>query len=375
MSGVTEFVNPGGSAAAVNVRDYLRGARGQHYEGWKVFLSGVLILLHAEYLPRTPRGIVEFFFGSKSVEIARDAQFGPINPLSDPGAVLLFFLSIAIVLPIIAMVLLLVEKRDLGTLSSVKGRLRWGLFGKAVGLAAAIWGAHFLLRFFSGSPLAGLSSLIPQIVIILLAAPFHAIAIEYFFRGGTMQAFGAWGTPAWLAIIISTAFYSLIHIQYGVLAVISAAVMGLCACWLTIRTGGLEAAIGLHIVYNYALFGGALVFQSNPMVDQGSDWVSLVVLCLKILLFTAVADWWLRQEIIRCEGQQLMTGALKGPVGAFAEKPAPIAPAPTASETPNFPAAPNAAPTPSGPPIAPPIALMPPVQNEYGRGQNGRGHQ
>ncbi len=68
-----------------------------------------------------------------------------------------------------------------------------------------------------------------------------------------MQAFGAWVRPPWFAILLSGVLFGLAH-DLPLAGFASTATFGIVAAWRTIRTGGLEAAIALHVLHNVSWF-------------------------------------------------------------------------------------------------------------------------
>ncbi|WP_188192467.1 CPBP family intramembrane glutamic endopeptidase [Nonomuraea sp. SYSU D8015] len=173
-------------------------------------------------------------------------------------------LSIAAVLPFVFGLAALVQRRRPGTLSSVAGRLRWTWLATCAGLAllALVAGqtVQVLALAVSGEGYAdmfgwvGWERFLPALIVIVLLVPFQAAAEEYIFRGWFLQAVGAHvRNPVWGILIGAALFASLHGYSWTGLADVFAfgAVMG----WLAVRTGGLEAAIALHVMNNMLAFG------------------------------------------------------------------------------------------------------------------------
>ncbi|MDO4260210.1 MAG: type II CAAX endopeptidase family protein [Actinomycetaceae bacterium] len=365
---MTETVNPGGTATtpAFNVREYLRGGRTPHYKWWKLLLAALIFYVFWNLCQIPVYAVVLPVFGLETLTLSQGVSTGATNLMSHPGLLMLSLGNLGVAIPALALALFVVEKRGIGSLSSVKGRLRWDMIGRALLPAIVLWGGILLYEIAMGAPIVDLSTVVPQIVIILLLVPLQSAAEEYVFRGGIMQAIGAWGGPAWLALIISTALFIPVHGQYHGLGLVSVSFMGICMAWLTMRTGGLEAAIVLHTVNNYLAFGGALLFQANPMSDAETTWLSLLTQCGIVALYTAIADWWLRRVIIKREGRGVMTGAFGGPVGNFGQKAAPLVPAPVAASAPVDPSSAALG-------AAASVAWVPVAQNAEVSGQPGVG--
>ncbi|WP_179281961.1 CPBP family intramembrane glutamic endopeptidase [Streptosporangium subroseum] len=173
-------------------------------------------------------------------------------------------LSLAAVIPAVYGVAVWIQRRPPGTLSSVLGRLRWRWMalctGVAVGAAALGQAALVATYAATGEDLdqlfgwVGWSRFLPTLIVTLLLVPFQAAAEEYIFRGWLIQAFGAFFANPWPGILLGATVFTAMHayVDWGIVDVFTFAVlMG----WLVVRTGGLEAAIALHLVNNVLAFG------------------------------------------------------------------------------------------------------------------------
>ena len=50
---------------------------------------------------------------------------------------------------------------------------------------------------------------------------------------------------------------------YNIIGLVGVGFMGLCAAWLTVKTGGLEAAISMHAINNVISFGTSSLFVAQ----------------------------------------------------------------------------------------------------------------
>ncbi|WP_051759460.1 CPBP family intramembrane glutamic endopeptidase [Herbidospora cretacea] len=204
----------------------------------------------------------------------------------DPVLDLAFQLvAIAIMTPIVLAAAWLVQRRPPGTLSSVAGRLRWGWLLRCVPLAvlAVVLGeaAQSLTLLATGvSPgygWAGWSDVLVPLVMLLLLVPVQAAAEEYAFRGWVVQAFGAYLRNPWWGILISSGVFAAFHgyTDFGIAYTFG---FGVLMGWVSVRTGGLEAAIALHAVNNLGAFGiAAVAGELGSALEQGSlPWQTLV---------------------------------------------------------------------------------------------------
>ncbi|MCQ9369295.1 CPBP family intramembrane metalloprotease [Brevibacterium sp. 91QC2O2] len=192
------------------------------------------------------------------------------NPVTFVAAIV----SIIPMLPAVWLATWLVWRRPPGTLSSVFGRLRWAWLGRAIGWAALIIVPVLVLQLGFDAQFApegpgatgggtdgdtasaggaGLGRALLMIVLTLLLAPVQSATEEYVFRGFLGQLVGSWlKHPAW-AILLPLPLFVFGHL-YDWTGLADVAVFAVVAGWLCYRTGGLEAAIAVHIVNNVSVF-------------------------------------------------------------------------------------------------------------------------
>ena len=124
----------------------------------------------------------------------------------------------------------------------------------------------------------------------LLLVPLQAAAEEYVFRGWLLQAVGAYLRTPWVAIAFQAVLFAAAHGWGTRLGLPGPGRHGRALGWLTVRTGGLEAAIALHVVNNLvaftvaAAFGGARPPTRRWPTPPGSSFVVDV-------LVTAATPW------------------------------------------------------------------------------------
>lgn len=180
-----------------------------------------------------------------------------------PLSIVLALLAVAVWLPAIFLSLWAVGLKPVGMLSSVAFRLRWRLLGRYAALAfVTVSGAQAVglgLAAVTGGLPPSRVQLEPHIVLLSLIAvvvlvPFQAAAEEYAFRGILVQALGSWIRNPVLPVMLPTLLFTVSH-SYNLWGLLEVLALGIVAGWLTIRTGGLEAAIALHVLNNVLVFG------------------------------------------------------------------------------------------------------------------------
>ncbi|MEO3888180.1 CPBP family intramembrane glutamic endopeptidase [Nonomuraea sp. B5E05] len=212
-------------------------------------------------------------------------------------ALVVLLLSLAPMIPLVLGTVALIQRRRPGTVSSVTGRLRWSWMARCAGLAvlalAAGQGTQMLVMSASGESgemfgWAGWEGFLPALIVIVLLVPFQAAAEEYVFRGWFVQAVGAHvRNPIW-SILIGAALFASLH-GYQPAGLADVFVFGAVMGWLTVRTGGLEAAIGLHVMNNLLAFGlSAAAGSLEEALDQPNvpvPWQALLGTAVQLTVY------------------------------------------------------------------------------------------
>lgn len=214
-----------------------------------------------------------------------------------PGIILANSVALALLVPA-ALLLSLIAGQPAGFLHSVAGRFRWGWCFVALGIAfvgmAAYTGLTILLDGGVGSLGLSVSSYSWWLFVgLMLVTPFQAAAEEYLLRGVLFRTVAAWlpTERAGLVVgaLVSSFVFMLLHSASDPWLNLMYFAMGLAFAWLTTRTGGLEAAIAVHVANN--MIGMALVpFQDiNLLFDRAAGAGSPVVLIQLAAVLIVVA--------------------------------------------------------------------------------------
>lgn len=100
------------------------------------------------------------------------------------------------------------------------------------------------------------------LAVIVLTSPLQAAAEEYLFRGLFLQGFGAFARTPIIPIVLQALAFAAVHGVQNVPLFVDRFAFGLLAGLLVVLTGGLEAAIALHVANNLVAFIWALFFTS-----------------------------------------------------------------------------------------------------------------
>jgi membrane protease YdiL (CAAX protease family) len=189
------------------------------------------------------------------------------------------------------------QGRSAGTLSSVCGRLRWPwlrtclLTAVVAGLLSL--GVEAMLEPTTTTVTAGWvgwRGFAVAVPVLLALVPLQAAAEEYLFRGWLLQALGRLGRGPWIAMTGSAVLFALVHglgTAWGFIDLVGFAVV---AGWLTVRTGGLEAAIALHAATNLLemLRQAATGALSSTETAADSSWRTTIVDLTMVVLYAVV---------------------------------------------------------------------------------------
>lgn len=193
-------------------------------------------------------------------------------------------LGIALLIPAVLIGVLVTGPRPIGYLTSVAGRMRWRWLGVTALIASAVSlvtiGCSVAVTALSdpsevSAPAQVDARVAIALVAIVLIVPFQAAAEEYLFRGYLMQLVGSWSRFAIVPVVVTTPLFVAGH-GYGLWGLLDVGLFGLTAAILTIRTGGLEAAIAVHAANNIVLFVLDALGVLSATDDSGAGPLDLV---------------------------------------------------------------------------------------------------
>jgi uncharacterized protein len=240
-----------------------------NYRWWKPLCAGLLGAVLFVVLQTIVYFAILYLSGS-NIETLRANKAASssyiVGDPSSPATLLMAFIPVACAIPSFAIAMRVFGLGNLGTLSSVEGKLRWKHIWSYAPLALAA-GVVFYLIMFAINALQGGSygdfTLVPvTLLIIVVLCPLQCAAEEYVCRGFVFQAFASWIPVVVIPLIIQTVIFVVLH-GYNIVGLIGVGFVGLIAGWLTVKTGGLEAAITLHSVNNILSFMQSALFVSQ----------------------------------------------------------------------------------------------------------------
>ncbi len=237
---------------------------------------------------------------------------------TNPWHVVAMFAPIAIWVPALLLCYWTCGVLPVGRVVSVRRRVRWRVVAVtllpavAAGTAMVLVGL-WVVALVTGEPIhpprlgtsgeSGASArfaVLGSLLLALLLAPFQAAAEEMVFRGAAVQALAALlPTRRWVQLaawLFPTGAFVALH-SYSLWGLIDVACLGVFAVWLTMRSGGLEAAIVLHAVNNVMLFAVMALGMtaSTRVAEQFQHPLMLLSTAVQLLLF----GWWVRHRLRR----------------------------------------------------------------------------
>lgn len=254
-----------------------------------------------------------WFVGASIVAGVAMARAGAknIDQLDNTSTLFLALTTMATLVPATMLAARIVGRRA-GLLSSIIGKLRKRWLVRCVAISIVVnllWlaiyvvigllvgdheGASTSVKAASAAPAPSggtdHNAVLQFLGLIALTVPIQAAGEEYFFRGTVMQFIGRFVKPWWVAGAVSAIAFTAVH-GAPTEASVALFAMGITFAWLTIRTGGLEAAIAQHVVNNVVVFtllglsgGGGDQIQAQHL-NEGATWGAVASQTATLLVY------------------------------------------------------------------------------------------
>jgi membrane protease YdiL (CAAX protease family) len=251
---------------------YHRLARTARHAWWRPVLG--LLLIAASWI--TAAVLLYAFMAAAAALAGRPAGPGGESGLGELADLAAGFAVIALLLPLTLAAARWVQRRPAGSLSSVLGRLRWRwlllcLLPAGGALTVTLGVSAVLPAGAAGGAWAGWGPLLAGTAVLLLVVPVQAAAEEYAFRGYLLQAAGSFLRRPWAPILLQAVLFAALHGWGTPWGFADLVVFGALAGYLTVRTGGVEAAVALHVVNNVAATVLAVALGQLTLDESAAD--------------------------------------------------------------------------------------------------------
>jgi membrane protease YdiL (CAAX protease family) len=279
------------------------------YAWWRLPVAALVIV--AAYLSLTMLLVAgaAVWFETPASTGSLDGWFDAVGDLDlrHVDYLVIDLVSIAVLIPAVLAGVSVTGPRPVGYLSSVAGRMRWSWLGVtaliASAVSAATIGASVAITALTdpsevSAPARIDSRIVIVLVVVLLVVPFQAAAEEYLFRGYLMQLIGSWSRFAIVPVVVTTPLFVAAH-GYGLWGLLDVGLFGLTAAVLTIRTGGLEAAIAAHAANNSVLFALDALGVLSATDDSGAGPLDLVPSIVASVALVTLVEWAARRRGLR----------------------------------------------------------------------------
>lgn len=286
------------STEAAPLSPYHRLARTPAHRWWRTVLGALFIVAAAVVL-----AVAGFAVVTAVAALLGRPEVDGVPSLGEHAELALSFLMIAVLLPLVLLATRWVQRRPAGTVSSVLGRLRWrwlltclpigaGAVVLLLSAGTAIAGATGVDAGLS-DPLAGWVPFLVSSAVLVLVVPPQAAAEEYLMRGWLLQAVGAWCRRPWLPIAVQAVVFAALHGWGTPWGFADLVLFGVVTGWLTVRTGGLEAAIALHVANNLVSSLAAAAFGQLNLDETAADmpWQYVAADVPILLGYAALISW------------------------------------------------------------------------------------
>lgn len=342
----------------------LRGA--PRYRWWKPLLALILGILYYLTLSVVFGLIVMVpYFLFTGAPLSEDSLMELAIPdTQNPASLIMTLGSVSLMIPAAILAMLSVGLSPAKRLWSVALRIRWRWVWRTVlpalvalvvmnvvgiALEIALAGGAGAETLVDAPAIDGRLALI-SFVFVLLLVPIQATAEEFVYRGMFMQTLGGWlggvrGTGGfaafvrgpWLPIAVPALLFGFSHI-YDIWGFLAVTAMAVAAGWVSWRTGGLEAAISLHVVNNVVAFGFMTIGFGGEtgQTSEGGGLGSLIGSVVGLALFA----WWVDRDFKRRDGRRTRIDYVEARVPV-----APATPVDPTIQAPQSPSAPQAGPT------------------------------
>ncbi|SED44091.1 hypothetical protein SAMN04489844_4421 [Nocardioides exalbidus] len=278
---------------------------------WRSLVGAVVLLLLVFVVVPAVAGLVAFGVLTATGSTVDEAtRILDVTSGVTPAGLASLNIILGLAIPTSWLVVWLMHRLKPRWLSSVMPRIRWRFLLACLPISVVALVASLVVAMLvpsadvAGTSTAGslnefTTTTRDFLLVIALLTPFQAAGEEYLFRGYLTQAFGSMfanrRVSLVLAVLVPSLLFALAHgLGQSVPVFFDRFAFGVVAGILVIRTGGLEAAIAMHVLNNFVAYGLALSFgdMTEALNASGpSSWWMIASTLAQSLTYLALASW------------------------------------------------------------------------------------
>jgi len=264
---------------------YIAQAFNALHDWWR-YLVGTILIIIAVVIGQIPFTVAVFMKAMNEGESIFGLDETKMMTMLEPNLNLfLMLLSFAIGLVGLFLVVKLLHKQSIASLTTVRNKIDW----KRIWFAFILWGvisSGFILFDYYLTPEDyevnfKMQPFIILCVIAVVLVPLQTSFEEYLFRGYLMQGIGVLAKNKWVPLLTTSVVFGMLHIanpevdKLGKIIMVYYIGTGLFLGIMTLMDEGMELALGFHAANN--LFTALLVtadwtaFQTHSVLKDMSE--------------------------------------------------------------------------------------------------------
>ncbi len=293
---------------------YIKQAFQFKHEFWR-YLVGSLIIFLAAMIGQLPFTAAIMWKANEDGENLLNMDQNKMMTILEPNLNLfLLLLSFAVGLFVLFLVVRLLHKQTIVSLTTARKRIDW----KRIWFAFFFWGiisSVLILVDYYGNPENYINNfelnrflILAAIAIVLI--PIQTSLEEYLFRGYLMQGFGMLAKNKWFPLLMTSLIFGLLHIANPEVEKLGYTIMiyyigtGLFLGILTLMDEGIELALGFHaannlftallVTANWTAFQTHSVFKDIAEPELGFIDLTLpvfIIFPILLFIFAKVYKW------------------------------------------------------------------------------------
>jgi len=281
---------------------------------WSYVLTLVLLIFGWQFIGVIPLLLVAVYY-AEDMESFYDSASDSFATLGIDSNLYLILIILTFIGGLLALLLGVkyIHKRKITTLITSREKVDWNRFFFAFVIWSVIVAIMLAIAYFlTPEDFTWNFKPIPFLILVLIAfllLPFQTSMEEILFRGYLMQGFGVWFRKSFVALMLTSVIFGLLHglnpevQKLGWITMIYYIGTGLILGIFTLMDEGIELALGFHaannitaavlVTSNWSVFqtDALLIDNSDPSVDLEMFVPVFVLYPLLLIIFSHKYGW------------------------------------------------------------------------------------